>query len=236
MSPKSMGRLAGLSYLVIIVTALLAEMFVRGPILRITDPAGMADALRELDGLYRLGGAAGLATLIFDVLVAYFFYEIFKPAGAGLSLLTALFRLVFSAAMVLVTVFHFLPLVLLSGAVYLDAFHLDQLQALARLSLRVHGLAFSLALVFFGVHCLLLGWLIVKSRLLPRLIGWFVVAAGAAYLVNTSLVLLSPATANVLFPFILLPAFVGEVTLTLWLLAFGVNAETWTALRTEVER
>jgi hypothetical protein len=47
--------------------------------------------------------------------------------------------------------------------------------------------------------------------------------------------LLSPATANALFPFILLPAFVGELSLTFWLLAFGVNAQGWTALRAGAE-
>lgn len=59
--------------------------------------------------------------------------------------------------------------------------------------------------------------------------------AGTAYLVNPSLVLLLPATANALFPFILLPASVEGVSPTFWLPAFEADAERRTALRAGVE-
>jgi len=37
----------------------------------------------------------------------------------------------------------------------------------------------------------------------------------------------SPAVANRLFPAILVPAFIGEASLCLWLLVKGVNVEKW---------
>jgi hypothetical protein len=229
MTPFAAARLTGLFYLVIVITGLFAEAFVRGPLVDPDNLAATAANLLEAETLFRIGGAAGVLTLICDVLVAYLLYEIFKPLNAGVSLLTAIFRLVFTAAMVAVTAFHFSPLVLLGGGAYVDALPTAQLEALSHLSLRVHSLGFAIALAFFGVHCILLGWLIVTSRLMPYFVGLLVVGAGCAYLINTLLILTAPTTASAAFPFILLPAFVGEITLTLWLLVFGVDSDVWRA-------
>lgn len=46
--------------------------------------------------------------------------------------------------------------------------------------------------------------------------------------VSESLALLAPPIAASLFPGILLPAFVAELSLCLWLIAKGVNMEQWT--------
>jgi hypothetical protein len=51
--------------------------------------------------------------------------------------------------------------------------------------------------------------------------------AGLCYLTNSFALILAPALANRLFPAILLPAFVGEASLCLWLLVKGVNIEKW---------
>ncbi len=50
---------------------------------------------------------------------------------------------------------------------------------------------------------------------------------GVCYLTNSFALVLAPAVANRLFPAILVPAFIGEVSLCLWLLVKGVNVEKW---------
>lgn len=75
------------------------------------------------------------------------------------------------------------------------------------------------ALVFFGFYCLLIGYLIVKSTFLPKVLGWLMALAGAGWLTY-----LSPAFALSLQPYNMIPGIVGEGALTLWLLVFGVNA------------
>ena len=50
---------------------------------------------------------------------------------------------------------------------------------------------------------------------------------GACYLTNSFALLLAPAFQNQIFPLILLPSFVGELSLSLWLLVKGVNVEQW---------
>ena len=53
--------------------------------------------------------------------------------------------------------------------------------------------------------------------------------AGACYLINSFALLLSPAFARLLFPAILLPALIGELSFAIWLLVKGVHAERWSA-------
>jgi hypothetical protein len=51
--------------------------------------------------------------------------------------------------------------------------------------------------------------------------------AGWSYLTNSFALLLAPDFANRIFPAVLVPAFVGEVSLCLWLIVKGVNVEKW---------
>lgn len=51
--------------------------------------------------------------------------------------------------------------------------------------------------------------------------------AGACYLINSFAVILSPPIEGVLFPWVLLPAFIGELSLALWLTVKGVNVPKW---------
>ena len=77
-------------------------------------------------------------------------------------------------------------------------------------------------LVFFGVYCLLIGYLIFRSTFLPRTLGVLMAFAGLAWLT-----FLSPSLVKALSPWVFLPGLIGEGSLTVWLLAMGVNVQRW---------
>jgi hypothetical protein len=83
----------------------------------------------------------------------------------------------------------------------------------------------NVSLVFFGVYCLLIGYLILRSTFLPRFVGALMVFAGLGWLT-----FVSPPLVNSLYPYVLLPGLLGEGCLTVWLLLIGVDAQKWTAL------
>lgn len=83
----------------------------------------------------------------------------------------------------------------------------------------------NIALVIFGVYCLLLGYLIIRSTFLPRTVGVLMVFAGLGWLT-----FMSPPLARDMFPYTFLPGIIGEGVLTFWLLLFGVDEGKWTAL------
>jgi Domain of unknown function (DUF4386) len=99
---------------------------------------------------------------------------------------------------------HFAPLVLLGGAPFLSAFKTDQLQALEALelvSLSLHDTGYNnIGPVFFGFHCLLIGYLISRSAFLPRILGALMAIAGLCYLTNSFANFLSPPLQDYLYP------------------------------------
>jgi uncharacterized membrane protein YuzA (DUF378 family) len=192
-----------------------------------SDAAATANNILAHETLYRLAGVADLFTFTCDAAVALIFYELLKPVSRSLSLFAAFFRLLYVAIVTVNTLILFAPLVLLNGANVLTAFNPDQLQDLALASLRLHGAGYNIGLVFFGFHCLLLGYLVSKSSFLPRIPGLLIGIAGLCYLTNSFANLLSPPLQDYLYPYILLPSGVAEVSLCLWLLVIGVNVQRW---------
>jgi len=81
--------------------------------------------------------------------------------------------------------------------------------------------------VFFGFECLVVGYLIIRSGYLPRTLGYLMQIAGSCYLVNSFALILAPTVSSRLFPAILLPPFVAELSMALWLLLKGVNVAKW---------
>ena len=81
--------------------------------------------------------------------------------------------------------------------------------------------------VCFGFDILLIAYLVLRSRFVPRAIGVLLAIDGLAYLVYSFANLVAPGFAAQLVPWIQLPALIGEGSLCLWLLAVGVDVERW---------
>ncbi len=77
-------------------------------------------------------------------------------------------------------------------------------------------------LVFFGFYCLLIGYLILRSTFLPRVLGVLMAIGGLGWLT-----FISPSLSKSLSPYNMAPGIIGEGVLTLWLLVFAVNARRW---------
>ena len=118
-------------------------------------------------------------------------------------------------------------LLLLGDTSYLTAFGPSQRQALASLLLALHEYAFGIGLIFFGVSCLVAGYLMFRSGYFPRLLGLLQAMSGVCYLINSFGQLLFPALADKVFRVIVMPAFIGEFGTCLWLLVRGLNVSKW---------
>jgi len=224
-SPRLKARIAGAFYLAVILLGVFAELFARGSIIISGDAAATARNIVAHEPLWRLGLAADLVAGACYAAVTVLLYELLKPVNRSLSLLAAVFSFVGVSVGAVSDLIQIAPLVVLSGAPYTAAFRPDQLQALAYMAVRLHGQGYLVGLAFFGFYCLLLGWLIFRSRFLPRIVGALMAIAGASYLINSFAGFLAPSLH--LYPYILAPPLLGEGSLTLWLLAVGVNAARW---------
>ncbi|MGD8279090.1 MAG: DUF4386 domain-containing protein [Gemmatimonadota bacterium] len=225
-TPDRAARIAGFGYLVIIVAGIFAEVAVRSQLIVPGDAAATAANIMASEPLFRTGIASDLVMLTFDVVVAVALYVLFRPVSRVLSLLAASFRLV-HAAVYGVTLLNLLAvLLLLGGGEHLAAFAPDQLHALATVLLGVHAKGYALGLVFFGFHCLVLGYLVFRSGFLPRILGILLFVAAAGYLTDSFAQVLLPGygdLAGIFYVVVFAPAFIAELSLCLWLLFRGVG-------------
>jgi hypothetical protein len=224
-SPRTVARAAGLLYLLIFVTAGFGEGVVRATLVVPGDAAATAANVVAAEGLFRLGVVADLVAFAADAVVAVLLYVLLRPASRTLALVAAALRLVAHPAIAsLNTLTQVMALQLLTRPEYQTAFDPAQLQALALLLLTAHGYGYLLAGIFFGLHLLALGSLLVRSDLFPSVLGVLVAVAGLGYLTESGTVLLVPAYEPVASTVVVVTAVLGELTLALYLVVRGTRS------------
>ncbi len=221
------ARVGGMLYLVIIVLGALGEAVVRGSIVVSGDAAATVANLRSLEWLWRLGVAGEIVLLACATGLALILYMLLRRVSPDLALASVFFNLVCIAIEGVAAVSLAAALLPLADFPYLNALLPEQINAMAMLSIRSHSIGFGIALIFFGIECVILGYLIYWSGYMPRAIGVLMAIAGVCYVINSFALLLSPPLSNQLFPAILLPSLIAELSLALWLLVRGVNTEKW---------
>jgi hypothetical protein len=222
-SPRVKARMAGVAYVLAGSTSAFGQFIVLGRFVVSGNAAATATNILANEPFYWVGFTAALLAIALHLVWAALFYDLFRPVSRSLSLLAALFLLVGCAMGVVASLFQIAPVVVLAGGSPLKVFPVEQVQALALMFLNLNAQAYNIFLVFFGFYLLLIGYLIVRSTFMPRVLGVLVALAGASYLTQ-----LSPPLAHALSPFNLAPAALGEPSLMLWLLVIGVNAQRWT--------
>ena len=225
-APVQLARVAGLLYLIIIVFGIWAEVFVRSGLVVQGDVMATAENIAASPGLFRAGFVADAIMVLSDVGLAVLLYILLKPVGLVLSLTAMVFRLVQAAVLALNLLNYYAAMLFLNGPGHAAAFETNQLNTMAAFYLNLHSHGYDLGLLFFGVHCLLLGYLIFKSRYIPYILGILAMGAGCVYLVGTYTRFLFPDYSATVAP-IYLVAVISEVSLCLWLLVKGVRSQLW---------
>jgi hypothetical protein len=92
--------------------------------------------------------------------------------------------------------------------------------AFEALRLNPHGA--NLAMVFHGIFCILIGYLIFRSIFLPWILGVLIAFGGLSWLTY-----LSAPFSNYLSPYNLACGLIGEASIFLWLLVMSVSTQRW---------
>ena len=167
------------------IVAGFATLFVLDGLFVPGDAAATTSNIKASEMLFRAGFLGWLIILICDVLAAWGLYVFFKRVNKSLSLLTAWFRLVYTAILGVALLNFVIVLLLLSGADYLTAFETDQLHAQVLLSLNAFYGLWDIGLVVFGFHLLGLSYLVFKSGYIPKILGILLIFAFVGYLITS---------------------------------------------------
>ncbi|MEW6736167.1 MAG: DUF4386 domain-containing protein [Acidobacteriota bacterium] len=221
-SQHTAAKVAGFLYLFTMATAIFGQSYVRGQLIVRGDAIQTARNIVASEELFRISIASDLITVVGVIVLVWALYITLKPINRNVALLATFLRLA-ENSIAAVSLFNaFVALRLLSGTNYLQAFEMTQLQVLARVFLGMHGVGLGIAFVFLGLGSTVFSYLWLKSRYIPR--------ALAAWGIFSSLVLAIVSLAIMVFPGLaalgltyMVPMFIYEVGLGIWLLVKGIQ-------------
>jgi hypothetical protein len=225
-TPETMGpdthrtaRTTGLLYLGLAITGALGFQFVRGQLYVADDPGGTLSNLVDHTAMARFGIVLELGIVLTQALVAVWFYRLFRSVDTFAAGLIAVFGMVNAVA------------ILGSAALLATALDVADDRSLAvsggaaatvQLLYVVSGHLWGVGGLFFGLWLIPMGWLVVRSRWLPQLLGQLLMVGGVGYVLSTfvSYVL---ANADLVAGLLTIPATIGEFWILGYLIVFGVR-------------
>lgn len=225
-SKIKLARTAGVLYLLIVIFGLIAQIFVRDSLVDYENATTTAKNILASESWYRFGFVSELLMLICDVGVATILYILLKDANKNLSMLSSGFRLISIAILSVTALTHYAALSFLGGSDYLNAFDSSQLNAFALFSIKIHGVGYNISLMFFGVHLVLLGYLVYLADIFPKYLGALLFIGGICYIFNTIIWFQFPHFVKYIYPGILIPSAIGELIFSIWLIVKGIKSDS----------
>jgi len=217
---KRTARTTGLLYLGLALTGVLGSLMVRGQLFAADDPQATLANLVEHESLARLGILLEMAIVLTQALTAMWFFRLFRSVDAFAAGSVAVFGMVNAVA------------ILGSAALLATALDVAQDASLAaagdaaatvQLLYVVSGHLWGVGAMFFGLWLIPMGWLVVRSRWLPPLLGRVLVVGGVGYLVSAFVTYLFP-DADLVTGLLTVPATIGEFWIVGYLVILGIRA------------
>ncbi len=158
--------------------------------------------------------------------IAVLFYALLRPVDRILALLSSVLMLVHVAVAGTSTLGR-AAVLLLSARRNVTVFDPHHLQGITRIALNLHDYGHNIGLFFFAGHCIVLGYLIYRSAYLPKVFGVLFPLTSLLLLTSILANFLVPDISAAIFPALIAPFFLTQLSFALWLTIFGVNVHKW---------
>ena len=222
-NPNKTARIAGFLYLLQIPLGVFGILYVPNALVVHGDGAATAGNILANELMFRLSIVSAIFCALVTLVTALFLYRLLKPVNKNYAVLMVIFTLISAPIAMLNELNKVAVLLLLKGPEYLTIFTASQLQTLVPVFLDLHEYGIHIVDIFFGLWLFPMGYLVIKSNFIPKIIGVFLIIACFGYLVDFVTFFVFPNVKVVMSQF----TFIGEVMMVFWLLIKGVNVEQW---------
>jgi hypothetical protein len=210
--------------MLVVVTGVFVLIYVPSRLDLHGSTAAAAASILAHQSLFRLQILVGLISELLFIAVVLVLYSLLEDVGRKAAAAMVGLVLLPSPLAFLSGAYQLATLALLRGGEVLTAFDRPQREALALLLLGLDNQGAVVNQMFWGLWLFPLGWLVLRSGFLPRVLGGWLVLNGLAYVAISLTGVFSPehmaTVSNILFPVLM-----GEVAFALWLLAFGAREQ-----------
>lgn len=221
-SRRQAALIAGVGYVLLFGLSIFANFFVREGLVVADDAATTAANIAESNTLFRFGLLAFLAIFLIDIVVAWALHIVFRKEHHDLSLMAAWSRLVYTVFLGVAAIFFFQALAFYDSAAIAEVMSSAERNTQALIGFELFNSAWLIGLAAFGLHLIVLGSLVVRSIETPRWLGYAMMLAGVAYMIDTTAhtVLANYADyADAFVVMVAIPSVIAEGWFGLWLLS-----------------
>ena len=223
-SNKKIARIAGVLYLALIFLGTFSLGYVPSKLIAGDDAAATVSNILGSESLFRFGIVSGIVCYTVFLFLPLVLYMLLKQVNRTMATLMVILAVISVPISLLNIQAKLDVLSLLSGAAYLNAIETEQLQAQVMLSLASYSNGIRIVQVFWGLWLFPFGYLVFKSRFLPKILGVFLMVGCFGYLINFFGYSLLPNYRELgVSTLISLPATIGEFGICLWFLIMGAK-------------
>jgi hypothetical protein len=219
---KREARIAGLIYLALTLIAPFRLIYIPGALFVHGNAAATANNIATHELLFRLGMFGDLLTGVISLLLTFTLYHLFKGVDKKWAALMFVFGFMDTPLYFFNVLNDVAALVVVTGGDFMASFDTTQRNALMTLFLRLHGEMIACAEMFWGLWLFPLALLVIRSRFLPRFLGYWLILNGLAYLALCVAGVVFPAYEDLVSQ-AALPLQLGEVVFVLWLVIMGAR-------------
>ncbi len=224
---KNYARLAGLLYLLIALTGGFSIGYVPSVIVEEGNAAQTVQNMMDHSVLFGLGMVGDVAVILMELVLTVLLFRMFQSVNKTVSYIALFSRFAMGIVMALNLLNYIIPMLLVNDPGLLTGFSIDQSQSLAFLFMDAHQYGVYVWGLFFALHLVALGYLLIKSGFSPKWMGILMMVGSLGYF-GESLTKLTFQTSDVLgavLAIFLAISVVGELSYTFWLLIKGTKSE-----------
>ena len=219
-SPQRRARVAGWLYLVLGVFAGFSLQYVASHLIVSGDAAATTNNILASESLFRIGIVSNLIVALINIVLALALYQLLKPVNANMATLMVILILVATPIVMLNELNNFALLLLAHGPA---GFTADQVHGWVSFFLHLHAYGYGITEIFYGLWLFPMGYLVLTSGFLPRILGVLLIIGCFGYLAQSVVDLLFPGSGVIVY----LYTSWGELVFPLWLVIKGVNVDQW---------
>ena len=222
------ARIAGAIYLLEVISGPFGLIYVPSTIVASGNAAATAANILAHETMFRFAILSDLYSGVVSIFLALALYDVFKDVDRYQAVLMVILGGVMIASLFCLNSLNWIAALLLVHGAVAPAFTLAQQDALAYLFVRLHGQGNVVNGLFWGLWLLPFGMLVIRSGFIPRLLGYWLLLDGLAYVALTVIGVLAPQYHDTAF-LVAQPALFGELAIVLFLLIRGANVSRATA-------
>lgn len=209
--------ISGLGLLAMTLTVPFAEFKILPAIINYNQPLETLRVIKSNPFTFNVAIFLIFITIICDIIVSWSLYLFLKPVSKHLSLITALFRLIYTGIYLIAVTNLIKVYTLIKSQSLLDVSTDEQIAGTILFHIKSYKYEWFFGLILFGIYLIMLGYLVYKANYIPKVFGWLLVIAGIGYIIGHLKVFLYP---DVNTSFSMFTA-MGELIFMLWLLIKG---------------